>query len=94
MWETRTEENNFAQKHDVSLAKDKIRPSVVEEIRNQARTIELPSDLHSLQVFSLATSDAMFRAVAGVHLPFFFHPEEANPHTRTDFYTPALNKKN
>lgn len=37
VWETRDENDNFAQKHDVSLAKDKIRPSVVEEIRNQAR---------------------------------------------------------
>lgn len=35
MWETRDESDNFAQKHDVSLAKDKIRPSVVEEIRKQ-----------------------------------------------------------
>lgn len=35
VWEDRDESDNFAQKHDVSLAKDKIRPSVVEEIRNQ-----------------------------------------------------------
>ncbi len=35
MWEDRDESDNFAQKHDVSLAKDKIRPSVVEEIRAQ-----------------------------------------------------------
>lgn len=35
VWETRDESDNFAQKHDVSLAKDKIRPSVVEEIRKQ-----------------------------------------------------------
>ncbi|CAM9614506.1 unnamed protein product [Laminaria digitata] len=37
VWETRDENDNFAQKHDVSLAKDKIRPSVIEEIRKQAR---------------------------------------------------------
>ncbi|CAN0258915.1 unnamed protein product, partial [Scytosiphon promiscuus] len=35
VWEDRDESDNFAQKHDVSLAKDKIRPSVAEEIRSQ-----------------------------------------------------------
>ncbi|CAM9830291.1 unnamed protein product, partial [Sphacelaria rigidula] len=35
VWEDRDERDNFAQKHDVSLAKDKVRPSVVEEIRKQ-----------------------------------------------------------
>ncbi|CAN0542003.1 unnamed protein product, partial [Ectocarpus sp. 12 AP-2014] len=35
VWEDRDESDNFAQKHDVSLAKDKIRPSVTEEIRKQ-----------------------------------------------------------
>lgn len=43
MWEDRDESDNFAQKHDVSLAKDKIRPSVVEEIRNQVRAPLRPS---------------------------------------------------
>lgn len=35
VWEDRDESDNFAQKHDVSLAKDKVRPSVVEQIRKQ-----------------------------------------------------------
>lgn len=39
MWESRDETDNFAQKHDVSLAKDTIRPYVVEEIRKQVRAI-------------------------------------------------------
>lgn len=42
VWEDRDESDNFAQKHDVSLAKDKIRPSVAEEIRTQ-----VPSCVHT-----------------------------------------------
>jgi hypothetical protein len=35
VWSDRDESDNFAQKHDVSLAKDKVRPDVMEETRLQ-----------------------------------------------------------
>merc|ERR1711865_651626 len=35
LWPDRDESDNFAQKHDVGLAKDKVRPSVEEQVREQ-----------------------------------------------------------
>merc|ERR1711865_1124523 len=35
LWPDRDESDNFAQKHDVGLAKDKVRPSVEEQVRKQ-----------------------------------------------------------
>jgi IQ and AAA domain-containing protein len=35
VWADRDESDNFGQKHDVSLAKDKVRPDVMEETRLQ-----------------------------------------------------------
>merc|ERR1719162_2528536 len=35
LWLDRDESDNFAQKHDVGLAKDKVRPSVEEQVRKQ-----------------------------------------------------------
>lgn len=36
-WKTLDEAENFAQRHDVELAKAKIRPDVEEEIRKQVK---------------------------------------------------------